>query len=162
MPAATAVSRLRPGAREYRVAVASARWFSPASLGLVVLGGAVGVAARAALIVPLDGTHPLVVPAVTLAINLLGSLLLGVIVGWLDDRHARWRVLLGTGVMGGFTTYSAFAVQAVSTFTAAPVVGLALMAVSLFGGVLAAAAGLLVGRRIADVPGEIEPLGDAE
>ena len=142
--------------------VASARWFSPVSLGLVVAGGAVGVAARAALVVPLAGTHPIIVPTVTMIVNLSGALLLGVIVGWLDDRHPRWRVLLGTGVMGGFTTYSAFAVQVVSTFTAAPIVGLALMAASLFGGVLAAAAGLVIGRRLADVPGEIEPPEEAE
>lgn len=142
--------------------VASARWFSPVSLGLVVAGGAVGVAARAVLVVPLAGTHPIIVPTVTMIVNLSGALLLGVIVGWLDDRHPRWRILLGTGVMGGFTTYSAFAVQVVSTFTAAPIVGLALMAASLFGGVLAAAAGLVIGRRLADVPGEIEPPEEAE
>ena len=148
MPAATAVSRLRPGAREYRVAVASARWFSPVSLGLVVLGGAVGVAARAALIVPLDGTHPLVVPAVTLAINLLGSLLLGVIVGWLDDRHARWRVLLGTGVMGGFTTYSAFAVAVAALVQDGQAgVGLAYALATVLGGALATFAGIRLGAR---------------
>lgn len=162
MPDATAVFRGGKAARRYRVAVASARWLSPVSLGLVIAGGAVGVAARAALIVPLGGSHPLVVPAVTFVINLAGSLLLGVIVGGLDDRHPRWRILLGTGVMGGFTTYSAFAVQVVSTFTAAPIAGLLLTLASLFGGVLAAAAGLLIGRRLADVPGEIEPPGDAE
>ena len=146
MPAATAVSRLRPGAREYRVAVASARWFSPVSLGLVVLGGAVGVAARAALIVPLDGTHPLVVPAVTLAINLLGSLLLGVIVGWLDDRHARWRVLLGTGVMGGFTTYSTLATDNVTLAHASPMIALAYGVGTVLIGGLASAVGIAVAR----------------
>lgn len=148
--------------RRYRVAVASVRWFSPVTLGLVVAGGAVGVAARAALILPLAGGHPMVVPTATMIVNLVGSLLLGVVVGWLDDRHPRWRILLGTGVLGGFTTYSAFALHVVSTFTAAPVIGIVLMAVSLFGGVLAAAVGLLIGRRIADVPGEIEPPEDAE
>lgn len=142
---------------------APARWFSPVGLVLVVVGGAVGVALRALVVVPLTaatggpgGIHPLIVPAVTLAINLLGSLLLGVIIGGLGERHPRGRLFLGTGVMGGFTTYSAFAVQSVTTFTASPFVGLALMAVSVFGGVLAAGVGLVLGRRIAGHPDEIE------
>lgn len=141
-----------------------ARRFSLVALLLVIVGGMVGVALRAVVVVPLTaaGLHPLVVPAATLVVNLIGSLLLGVIVGWLADRHPRARLFLGTGVMGGFTTYSAFAVQAVTTATASPFVGIALIVVSLFGGVLAAVAGLALGRRLADRPGEIERPEDAE
>lgn len=140
------------------------RWFSPVALVLVIVGGAVGVAARAALVLPFSatGTHPLVVPAVTLVINLAGSMLLGLLVGALDERMPRLRAFAGTGVMGGFTTYSAFAVHAVTTASAAPVVGLALVAVSLFGGALAAAAGLALGRRAAGAPGVVEPPEAAE
>jgi CrcB protein len=80
-------------------------------LPLVCAGGALGVAARYALTAPLDVPRGSGVVWATLAINLLGSLLLGVLVGALGDRHPRWRAFLGTGVLGGFTTYSAFAVQ---------------------------------------------------
>jgi CrcB protein len=136
---------------------------SPVALTLVIIGGAVGVAARALIVVPLAGMdHPLVVPGVTLGINLLGSFLLGVIVGWLDGRHPRARLFLGAGVMGGFTTYSAFAVQSVTTSSASPYVGLALIAVSVFGGVLAAALGLALGRRAVDRHGEAPRPEDAE
>ena len=48
-------------------------------------------------------------------------------------------------MLGGFTTYSAFAVQVVDVGGDAPVVGLILAVVSVFGGVLAAAIGLRVG-----------------
>lgn len=138
-------------------------WFSPLALLLVILGGAAGVAVRAAIIVPFGpSAHPLVVPALTLAINLVGALLLGVVVGLLDDRHPLLRLALGTGVMGGFTTYSAFAVQSLTVTSASPAIGLVLIAVSLFGGVVAAVIGLGLGRRIADRPGEIEPAEDAE
>lgn len=140
-----------------------ARWFSPVALALVIAGGAGGATARAAMVLPLSvGTHPLTVPAVTAGINLLGSLLLGVVVGSLADRHRHARTFLGTGVLGGFTTYSAFAVQTVTTSTASPLVGLVMIAVSMFGGVVAAAAGLILGRRLADRPGEIERPEDAE
>lgn len=71
-------------------------------------------------------------------------------------------MFLGTGVMGGFTTYSAFAVQSITTSSASPYVGLALMAISLFGGVFAAVVGLALGRRIVDRPGEVELPEDAE
>ncbi|WP_425839544.1 fluoride efflux transporter FluC [Microbacterium sp. PA5] len=139
------------------------RWFSPAALVVVVLGGAVGVAARALLVVPLSaGTHPLVVPAVTLGINVAGSLLLGVIVGALDGRRPLLRLFLGTGMMGGFTTYSAFAVHVVTTSSAAPIVGLGLVVLSVFGGVVAATAGLMIGRRISGRPEQPGRPGAAE
>jgi CrcB protein len=143
--------------------VASVRWFSPIALLLAIAGGALGVAARALLTVPLaDAASSLVVPAVTAVINIVGSFLLGLVVGGLDGRHPHLRVFVGTGVLGGFTTYSAFAVHAVTTFTAAPIVGLLLIVLSIFGGVLAAGAGLVFGRRMADRVGEIEQPADAE
>ncbi|ALJ22129.1 fluoride efflux transporter FluC [Microbacterium sp. No. 7] len=135
----------------------TSRWFSPVVLLLVMAGGAIGVAARAALTLPFA---PALAPAITMGINIAGSLLLGVIVGWLDDRHPRLRMFLGTGIMGGFTTYSAFAVYSASGGDV--VSALALTLVSVLGGVLAALVGLMIGRRIADVPGEIERAEDAE
>ncbi|MEV8274228.1 CrcB family protein [Microbacterium sp. NPDC077184] len=131
------------------------------TLGLVVAGGAVGVLAREMLLLPVDARG---LPWATLAINIAGSLLLGIVVGWLDDRHPRARAFLGTGVMGGFTTYSAFAVASAGFVGAEPAVfGLAasLVAASVLGGVLAAFVGLVIGRRVADVPGELEDPEDA-
>jgi len=137
--------------------------FSPLVFAVVVVGGAAGVALRALLVLPLAGaSDKLVVPAVTLAVNVVGSLLLGIVVGWLDDRRPRLRAFLGTGILGGFTTYSAFAVQVAQLTGDAPVVGLLLAAVSIFAGVLAAALGLRIGRTIMDVPGEVEPPEAAE
>lgn len=47
----------------------------------------------------------------TLLVNLVGSIVLGAIVGAAVEEH--WLALLGTGFCGGLTTYSAFAVQTV-------------------------------------------------
>lgn len=126
---------------------------------MTVAGGAIGVLARG-LIVALV-TDPAAVPWITLAINVAGSLLLGVVVGWLDDRRPLARAFLGTGVLGGFTTYSAFAV-ALAVWVATPWLAAGLAGASVIGGVVAALAGLFVGRRIADRPGEIELPEDAE
>jgi len=131
----------------------------PRVLGATVVGGAVGVLARGLIIAPV--VDPAAVPWVTLAINGVGSLLLGVIVGWLDDRRPLARAFLGTGVMGGFTTYSAFAV-ATALWVSTPWLAAGLAAASIVAGVLGALVGLFIGRRIADVPGEIEPIEDAE
>lgn len=53
-------------------------------------------------------------PWATLAVNAIGSLLMGVLAGWLA-RHGQggdqMRLLLGVGLLGGFTTFSAFSLE---------------------------------------------------
>ena len=140
------------------------RAFTPAALVAVVLGGAIGVALRAALQLPLEeAASDLALPAATLAINVTGSFLLGALVGWAGERRTLLRAFAGTGILGGFTTYSAFAVQLVELGGTAPVVSLALAGVSVFGGVIAAALGLRVGHLMAGVaPDRIEAPEAAE
>jgi len=89
---------------------------TPSAIALVFLGGSLGVLARAGL----DQAFPAGTgfPATTFAINVVGALALAVLIETLavrgpDAGHRRaLRLLLGTGVLGGFTTYSALAVQA--------------------------------------------------
>ncbi|MFZ5795413.1 MAG: CrcB family protein, partial [Pseudomonadota bacterium] len=77
---------------------------------LVMAGGALGSAAR--LLVgraTLAGFGPNF-PYGTLTVNLVGGLAMGVLAGILA-RHPNseaWRLLLGVGVLGGFTTFSSF------------------------------------------------------
>lgn len=83
---------------------------------LVAAGGAVGAVARYGL-----GAQALRLwgsgwPFGTFAANVLGGLLMGVLAGYLAHRggadQERLRVLLGVGVLGGFTTFSAFSLEA--------------------------------------------------
>lgn len=122
-----------------------ARPIDARTLGLVVAGGALGVLARAMLLAPV--TDPDAVPWATLGVNAAGSLLLGLVVGALGDRRPHLRAFLGTGVLGGFTTYSAFAVQAAGWLTT-PWLAVALGAASVLAGVVGAVAGLAIGRGI--------------
>lgn len=129
------------------------RRISPITLLIVVLGGALGVTLRALVTLPPGpDAHPLVVPSLTLGCNVVGSFVLGVLVARLGDDRPQWRAFLGTGVLGGFTTYSAFAVQSVQVATAAPIVGLLLVVLSLALGGLAAAVGVALGASGARQP----------
>ena len=79
-------------------------------LALVGVGGAIGAVLRYMIgeWIP-DGF-----PWGTLSVNLLGSLLLGIIVGM--SLSAEMGLLLGTGIMGAFTTMSAYSVALVELF----------------------------------------------
>ena len=73
---------------------------------LVALGAAIGAPLRYGLATALDSDR---FPRGTLLVNVLGSFLLGLLVE--AGATGDWLALLGTGFCGGFTTYSAFAVQ---------------------------------------------------
>lgn len=85
----------------------------PGFLALVFLGGAVGAACREALSLAFPDVDG--VPVALFGINLLGAFLLGVLLEGLARRGpdvGRRRVVrltLGTGVLGGFTSYSSLA-----------------------------------------------------
>lgn len=55
-------------------------------------------------------------PFGTLAVNILGCLLIGVVFGLSDKGNLsqEWRLFLATGVLGGFTTFSAFSNETVN------------------------------------------------
>lgn len=88
------------------------------SLGLAVIGGSLGTAAREAVgLVVADRAG---IPVAILGINLLGAFCLGLLLSGLSrlgpDAGLRRtvRILVGTGFMGGFTTYSALATDTAS------------------------------------------------
>ena len=86
---------------------------------LVFLGSGIGGAARYGVNVwSLKAFGP-GFPAGTLIVNVVGGLAIGLIAGWLAFRaSAAWsqdlRLFLTTGILGGFTTFSAFSLDAVT------------------------------------------------
>lgn len=118
-------------------------------LGLVVAGGVIGTAARLglglALPTPADATGLGAVPWATLIANIVGAFLIGALAAQLPGSSAV-RVFLGTGVLGGFTTYSAFAVGTVTLWHAQPWLAAAYAIGSVVLGVGAAALGLDLAR----------------
>ena len=113
------------------------------------LGGALGALARwgVAEALPHD---PGAWPWATLLVNLTGCLVLGLLIGLVFARSLgpSWlRPFLGTGVLGGYTTFSAFAVETVQlTEAGRPGLAAGYVACSVLGGVAASALGTAVGR----------------
>jgi fluoride exporter len=91
-------------------------------------------------------------PWATLLVNLTGCLVLGVLIAALFAEHpdSPWlRPFLGTGVLGGYTTFSTFAVDVVQlTDTGAAGAAVGYVAASVLGGLLAAVAGVALGRAV--------------
>jgi fluoride exporter len=83
---------------------------------VVFVGAGVGGAIRHAMniwVARLMGTH---FPWHTFAINITGSLVMGLVAGWFAEKgHAtgHLRLFLATGVLGGYTTFSAYSLDAV-------------------------------------------------
>jgi CrcB protein len=112
----------------------------------VALGGALGAVLRYLCV------SAAAFPYGTVLVNVLGSFAMGVLLIWLLESgtgHARWAPLLMTGVLGGFTTFSAFSLDALRLFEAGQVSG-ALAYV--FGTVVlclaAVAVGVMLGRGV--------------
>jgi CrcB protein len=111
-------------------------------LFLIAVGGFAGATCRFLL----DGAFPVGFPWGTLAVNVLGSFLLGVLlyenrlVGALSPET---RLVLGTGFLSSFTTYSTFAVE---TSALAPPLAAANVAANYILGLLAVVLGRVVAR----------------
>ncbi|WP_380785185.1 fluoride efflux transporter CrcB [Sphingomonas sp. R86521] len=123
------------------------------SLLYVMLGGAFGSGARY-----LTGRATLSLfgpdfPYGTLAVNLIGGLLMGALVGALAraaNGGETWRLLLGVGVLGGFTTFSSFSLDAVTLIERGQLtVALGYVLVSVIGSIAALFAGLALTRTVA-------------
>jgi CrcB protein len=114
---------------------------------LVGAGGLLGVLARWGVTRATLHTEALVWS--TVAINIAGSFLLGLLVaGQWFSRDVREGI--GVGFLGGFTTFSTFSVQIVlETDAGKPGKAAAYLAASVIGGIAAAAVGYALGRRLA-------------
>jgi len=128
-----------------------------ADVALVAAGGVAGTAAREAVTLTLPSVSGL--SAGVFLVNLIGAFLLGTLLEALTRRgpdsgpRRRWRLLLGTGLLGGFTTYSAFAVDTALALSDSVIAGVVYsFSTILFGGI-ATWLGLVIGSRSAPKSG---------
>ncbi|MGK2910629.1 MAG: fluoride efflux transporter CrcB [Sphingobium sp.] len=121
---------------------------------LVMAGGAVGAALRYQLgriSAQMLGTS---YPWGTLAANLFGGLAMGLLAGWLTRASfangEQIRLFLGVGVLGGFTTFSAFSLETIMMIERGQgIFAVGYVLASVLGALLALALGLLAVRSVA-------------
>lgn len=115
---------------------------------LVFLGGGIGAALRHAVNIAAARTLG-DFPYGTLIVNVSGSIVMGLIAGYFafkGDASQNWRLFLTTGILGGYTTFSAFSLDAVLLYERGEV---SLAAIYVVASVLLSIAGLFAGLAIA-------------
>jgi CrcB protein len=137
--------------------------FSPAAILVVFIGGCLGTLCRYLLSIaippvllphsaPISGWFLGGFPIATMLVNLVGAFLLGVLLSGIARRGAEsprgraLRLLIGTGFMGGFTTYSSLAVETVGLGAAShPWYSVGYALATLIVGLAASLAGIALG-----------------
>jgi CrcB protein len=121
------------------------------TLLLLAAAGGVGAAARFVVDAFVARNNSLRIPMGTLVVNVSGSLLLGLLTGWVAFGHggdlaADLRAVVGTGFCGGYTTFSTASVETLRLWVGeGSLTGLGYAATTLVGSVAAAVLGLWVG-----------------
>lgn len=109
----------------------------------VALGGAIGASLRYGTGLGMTRLMGKGFPWGTITVNFIGSVLMGVIVVVLAHENGnRFAPLLMTGVLGGFTTYSAFSLDALTLYERGEVM---LAATYVIGTLILALGGIAVG-----------------
>lgn len=118
----------------------------------IAAGGAIGALLRYWTSIAVHGRLGMAFPYGTLAVNVLGSLLMGFLYIWLIERMAAGpalRAFLLVGVLGAFTTFSTFSMETLNLLEAGhPGKALANVLVSVVVCVTAAGLGVLAARQL--------------
>jgi CrcB protein len=117
---------------------------------LVFLGAGIGGSVRHAINVHAPRLFGTSFPFGTMAINIVGSLVMGLVAGWFafrGDASQSARLFLTTGILGGFTTFSAFSLDFATLVERGEIANAALYGgVSVAGSILMLFAGLWIAR----------------
>jgi CrcB protein len=119
---------------------------------VVGVGGFLGTIARYISVQTIDKALNALFPYGTFTVNLIGSFILGFVMGGVtsgDQSSGNWKLFLTVGFCGGFTTFSAFAFENLNLLQQRLVTTSLLYAgVSIIAGLAAVAAGFYVGKLI--------------
>ena len=117
---------------------------------VVFIGAGIGGAARHGINIWAGRLLGTAFPAGTLIINISGSLIMGLIAGWFAMKGGaagQLRLFLATGVVGGFTTFSAFSLEIVLLWERnEPLLAALYVGGSLAGGIAALVLGMWIMR----------------
>jgi CrcB protein len=113
---------------------------------LVALGGALGSVARFGFGLAAARLLGLAFPWGTLAVNVVGGVAMGVMAARIGPENETVRLFIGTGLLGGFTTFSAFSLETVRLMEHQPGIAALYAAASLVLSVAACWMGFTLGR----------------
>lgn len=117
---------------------------------LVGIGGFFGAICRYLITLYIQRKLSRKIPLGTLAVNWIGSFLLGYLLGITEDSELT--LLLGTGFMGAFTTFSTFNLETVKLLASKEkIAGFIYIAITYTGGILLAFLGLAAGKIVKGV-----------
>ncbi|MFC0283626.1 fluoride efflux transporter CrcB [Camelimonas abortus] len=124
------------------------------AIALVFLGAGLGGVGRHLAGLAAARAFGAAFPWGTLLVNVSGSLLMGLLVGWLalrpDGASQNLRLFLATGALGGYTTFSTFSLEAVMLWQRGePLAAAAYVLASILSGVAGLAVGLAAMRSLA-------------
>jgi CrcB protein len=116
-----------------------------------MLGGAIGAVSRFIIGSLVSRFYPSPFPFGTFLINITGSFLIGVLMTVFQNRpvlHVNWRLFLVTGILGGYTTFSSFEWEALTSLrNGTETIGFLYIGLSVVLGLAGAWFGLLIGNR---------------
>ncbi|MGD9982165.1 MAG: fluoride efflux transporter CrcB [Hyphomonadaceae bacterium] len=113
---------------------------------LVAVGGAVGALARYGVGVGVARWFGLAFPWGTLIVNIAGCVAMGILAARTGPEQEMVRLALGVGVLGGFTTFSAFSLETVRLMEHQPGLAMLYVAASVILSAGGCWAGLILGR----------------
>jgi fluoride exporter len=122
------------------------------SILLVGLGGAIGSVLRYLSAMLVNKYWNQAFPLATFIINMVGCLLIGVLIAFIEKQPGisdNFRLLMVTGFCGGYTTYSAFAYENTSLMSSGQtLIAFAYIAASVLVGMLFVWVGMYIGRAL--------------
>ena len=116
----------------------------------LAIGGALGTILRYALSEWLKQIYKSF-PAGTLIVNILGSFMIGILLVLLMYKwqvSGTQKIMWITGFLGGFTTFSTFALEGWQLLNAHPTKGLLYIVGSITGGLIAVSIGIVLGKTL--------------
>jgi CrcB protein len=116
---------------------------------IIAFGGALGSVARymmQSFIGSLTGPN---FPYGTLIVNISGSIIMGLFIGWLartnHENAQQLRFFIAIGILGGYTTFSSFSLEAITLYQEGRWLA---MGMYIAGSVVLSLAGLLIGLKL--------------
>lgn len=117
----------------------------------VAAGGALGAMARYGVNVAATKLYGPVFPYGTIGVNIVGCFMMGLLIGLFmmkDPVDPTLKLFLTTGVLGGFTTFSAFSYEALMLYDRKPVIGVVYVLASVILSLVACWIGLRLMRGV--------------